>query len=132
MLEPDDPSGGRRANPAWEGGAETFARQPQASIPDACGGWAESKGVYCFFGTGRVGWQDILPPHSVCDCLGIYLDIFCNGDMLWYISLQKGFQSCAKSPNYSLTAVVRRYVCQPPIGSTPGKFSSARIRKPGT
>ncbi|MDR1422993.1 MAG: transposase, partial [Azoarcus sp.] len=31
--------------------AETFARQPQASIPSACGGWSETKGAYRFFGT---------------------------------------------------------------------------------
>ncbi|MDR3300267.1 MAG: IS4 family transposase [Candidatus Accumulibacter sp.] len=46
--------------------AETFARQPQASIPSACGGWAETKGAYRFFGAGSVGWQDILQPHWDC------------------------------------------------------------------
>jgi hypothetical protein len=46
--------------------AETFARQPQASIPSACGGWAETKGAYRFFGAESVGWQDILEPHWNC------------------------------------------------------------------
>lgn len=43
--------------------AESFARQPMASIPSACGGWAEAKAAYRFFGSDSVDWQDILQPH---------------------------------------------------------------------
>jgi hypothetical protein len=43
--------------------AETFARQPQASIPSACGGWAKTRGACRFFGSESVDWRDILQPH---------------------------------------------------------------------
>jgi hypothetical protein len=43
--------------------AETFARQPTASIPAACGGWAETRGAYRFFAQDEISWQDILKPH---------------------------------------------------------------------
>ena len=46
--------------------AETFARQPQASIPSACGGWAETNGAYRFFGSESVDWLDILQLHWDC------------------------------------------------------------------
>ena len=39
---------------------ETFARQPQASIPSACGGWAETQGAYRFpraEGVGLAGYS---------------------------------------------------------------------------
>ncbi len=43
--------------------AETFSRQLMASIPSACGGWAEAKAAYRFFGSDSGDWQDILQPH---------------------------------------------------------------------
>lgn len=43
--------------------AETFARQPMAAIPAACGGWAETQAAYRFFGQDAVDWRDILAPH---------------------------------------------------------------------
>jgi len=43
--------------------AQDFARQPMASIPSACGGWAETQAAYRFFGQDEVDWRDILAPH---------------------------------------------------------------------
>ena len=43
--------------------AETFARQPTASIPAACEDWADTQGAYRFFAQDRIGWDDILAPH---------------------------------------------------------------------
>jgi len=34
-----------------------------ASIPSACGGWAETQAAYRFFGQDEVDWRDILAPH---------------------------------------------------------------------
>lgn len=43
--------------------AETFAGNPMASIPQACGGWAETQAAYRFFGSEEFDWRDILAPH---------------------------------------------------------------------
>jgi hypothetical protein len=37
--------------------------QPGASIPAACGGWAETKAAYRLFDHERVGPQEVLEPH---------------------------------------------------------------------
>lgn len=46
--------------------AQAFANQPQASIPSASGGWAETQAAYRFFASERVDWQDMLAPHWQC------------------------------------------------------------------
>ena len=48
--------------------ATRFADKPTASIPGACGDWAETQAAYRFFEQAReskrtLGWQDILAPH---------------------------------------------------------------------
>jgi len=48
--------------------ATRFAEQPTASIPGACGDWAETLAVYRFFDQASAGkrglnWQSILQPH---------------------------------------------------------------------
>lgn len=40
-----------------------LAENPQASIPAACGGWAETQAAYRFFDQSRVDEQAILAPH---------------------------------------------------------------------
>jgi hypothetical protein len=42
-----------------------LAGQPGASIPAACGGYAEMKAAYRFFNNDKVGFDDVLQPH--CD-----------------------------------------------------------------
>ncbi|MCP5248451.1 MAG: transposase [Candidatus Accumulibacter sp.] len=51
--------------------ATRFAEQPTASIPGACGDWAETVAAYRFFDQARAGkrglnWQSILQPHMDC------------------------------------------------------------------
>lgn len=46
--------------------AERLAEKPTASIPGACGGWAETQAAYRFLSQEDVGWQDILEPHWQC------------------------------------------------------------------
>ncbi len=41
-----------------------FAAQPQASIPQACGDWATTKGAYRFFENPKVDAARILSPHQ--------------------------------------------------------------------
>lgn len=41
----------------------TLGNHPQESIPVACGGWAESKAAYRFFGNQQVNAEKILLPH---------------------------------------------------------------------
>lgn len=45
---------------------EAFARQPMASIPAACGGWAETQAAYRFLSDESIDWQDMLSPHWKC------------------------------------------------------------------
>ncbi|WP_291991684.1 IS4 family transposase [Candidatus Accumulibacter sp. ACC003] len=51
--------------------ATRFAEQPTASIPGACGDWAETVAAYRFFDQAHAGkrglnWQSILQPHMDC------------------------------------------------------------------
>jgi hypothetical protein len=51
--------------------ATRFAEQPTASIPGACGDWAETLGAYRFFEQASadkrgLNWQSILQPHIDC------------------------------------------------------------------
>jgi len=43
---------------------DAFAAQPNASIPVACGGWAETQAAYRFFQNENVVAVDILRPHK--------------------------------------------------------------------
>ena len=43
---------------------DRFAARPSASIPGACGGWAETLGAYRFFAHPRVTAEEVLRPHS--------------------------------------------------------------------
>jgi hypothetical protein len=46
--------------------AEQWAAKPTASIPAACGGWAEAQAAYRFMAQDKVEWTDILAPHIAC------------------------------------------------------------------
>ena len=46
--------------------AEQLAAKPTASIPAACGGWAETQAAYRFMAQDKVEWTDILAPHIAC------------------------------------------------------------------
>lgn len=46
--------------------AERLAQKPGASIPEACGGWAETLAAYRFLEREKVEWRDILAPHWQC------------------------------------------------------------------
>jgi len=43
--------------------AERLAEKPTASIPGACGGWAETQAAYRFLAQDEMDWRDILAPH---------------------------------------------------------------------
>jgi hypothetical protein len=43
--------------------AEQLAAKPTASIPGACGGWAETQAAYRFLAQPELSWEDILSPH---------------------------------------------------------------------
>lgn len=43
--------------------AELLAANPLASIPQACGGWAETQAAYRFLAQDGIEWEDILAPH---------------------------------------------------------------------
>lgn len=46
--------------------AEQLAAKPTASIPGACGGWAETAAAYRFLAQDELEWSDILAPHWQC------------------------------------------------------------------
>jgi hypothetical protein len=46
--------------------AERLAEKPTASIPGACGGWAETQAAYRFLAQDELDWRDILAPHWAC------------------------------------------------------------------
>ena len=45
---------------------ERLSAQPTASVPQACGDWADTLAAYSFFDNERVAWEGILTPHIEC------------------------------------------------------------------
>lgn len=43
--------------------AERMAASPMASIPQACGGWAETQAAYRYLAQDDIEWETILAPH---------------------------------------------------------------------
>ena len=46
--------------------AERLGAQPVASIPVACGGWAETQAAYRLLANAAVDWEGVLAPHWDC------------------------------------------------------------------
>jgi hypothetical protein len=46
--------------------AEQLSGNPTASIPQACGGWAETAAAYRFFGQDKLSWTALMEPHWQC------------------------------------------------------------------
>ena len=40
-----------------------LSAKPTASVPQACGDWADTMAAYRFFGNEEVHWERILAPH---------------------------------------------------------------------
>lgn len=55
--------GDRRLEARFAKVLEQLGRRPQASIPVACGGWAETLAAYRFFENEKTTFADILAPH---------------------------------------------------------------------
>ena len=45
---------------------ERLSAQPMASVPQACGDWADTMAAYRFFGNEAVDWRAILGAHTDC------------------------------------------------------------------
>lgn len=46
--------------------AERLGNKPTESIPNACGGWAETQAAYRFLSNAKADWQALLEPHWAC------------------------------------------------------------------
>jgi hypothetical protein len=46
--------------------AEQLGGKPTASIPKACGGWAETQAAYRFLSQEDLEWNDLMSPHWEC------------------------------------------------------------------
>ena len=42
---------------------ERLSAKPTASVPQACGDWADTMAAYRFFGNEEIEWEGILAPH---------------------------------------------------------------------
>ncbi|MDQ6680174.1 MAG: IS4 family transposase [Pseudomonadota bacterium] len=58
--------GDRRLNRRLVKVAQQLADKPTASIPGACGGWADTAGAYRMLSNERFDWRDVLEPHARC------------------------------------------------------------------
>ena len=58
--------GDKRLNTRMVRLVECFAANPLASIPQACGGWAETQAAYRFLAQDAIEWEDIFEPHWAC------------------------------------------------------------------
>jgi len=58
--------GDRRLNRRLMKVAQQLADKPMASIPGACGGWADTAGAYRMFSNEGFDWRDVLEPHARC------------------------------------------------------------------
>ena len=45
---------------------ERLSAQPTASVPQACGDWADTMGAYRFFNNEEIDWRAILSAHTDC------------------------------------------------------------------
>ena len=61
MKEADLPD--KRLNDRLREILNQFAGKPTASIPAACGGYAEMMGAYRFFNNEKVDFENVLQPH---------------------------------------------------------------------
>ena len=61
MKEADLPD--KRLNDRLKVVLDQLAGKPTASIPAACGGYAEMMGAYRFFKNEKVGFENVLQPH---------------------------------------------------------------------
>jgi hypothetical protein len=55
--------GDRRLDERFRVVMDDLSEQPSASIPTACGGWAETNAADRFFGSHRVDAEKVLAPH---------------------------------------------------------------------
>lgn len=46
--------------------AERMAASPMASIPQACGGWAETQAAYRYLSNDDIDWESIMAPKCAC------------------------------------------------------------------
>lgn len=58
--------GDRRLNRRLVKLAQQLGDRPTASIPAACGGWADTAGAYRMLSNDSVDWRDVLEPHTRC------------------------------------------------------------------
>ena len=58
--------GDRRLNRRLIKVAQQLADKPTASIPGACGGWADTAGAYRMLSNDSFGWRDVIEPHARC------------------------------------------------------------------
>lgn len=58
--------GDRRLNRRLIKVAQQLADKPTASIPGACGGWADTAGAYRMFSNESFDWRDVIEPHARC------------------------------------------------------------------
>jgi hypothetical protein len=61
---------------------ERLAASPTASIPTACGGWAETQAAYRFLAQEDLGWESILEPHwtRTLERMGQHSRVLCIQD----------------------------------------------------
>ena len=45
---------------------ERLSAQPMASVPQACGDWADTMAAYRFFNNEEIDWRAILGAHTDC------------------------------------------------------------------
>ena len=45
---------------------ERLSAQPMASVPQACGNWADTEVAYRFFNNEEIDWRAILGAHADC------------------------------------------------------------------
>ena len=61
---------------------ERLSAQPAASVPQACGDWADTIGAYRFFDNEAVDWRAILGEHTDCakTCMAGHEVMLCTQD----------------------------------------------------
>lgn len=58
--------GDKRLNQRLVRLVDRLGAKPVASIPGACGGWAETQAAYRFLANDKVTWDKVMEPHWAC------------------------------------------------------------------
>ncbi len=88
--------------------AEQLSGNPTASIPQACGGWAETGAAYRFFAQDKLEWTDVMERHWQCSAermraCDVVLCLDDTTELNFNVRTSRGWGRCRMKPSAACT-----------------------------